>query len=282
MFVDGTLNTGDLAYADATGRIHIAGRAKDLIIRSGHNIDPLMIENAMQRHPAVALAAAVGMPDAYAGEVPVCYVALRPDAVVTEAELREHAEQAIAERPAWPRQIHIISAIPVTSVGKIYKPQLRCDAATRLVQQIVHGKLSLPEAKRAGCRGRDSRNEDHRRAARRTTCSAVPLVQRALGAHLFEVEVVFAAGVTGRLVACRARRLRMPVRKSWPGEASELQGKLSLRRRHLRRRGRNRERDGMQLFHVLTAWFVALVRDSGQFRLLHPSAPRAPIPSTST
>ena len=62
----------------STGRIHIAGRAKDLIIRSGHNIDPVMIENAMARHPAVALAAAVGMPDDYAGELPVCYVALRP------------------------------------------------------------------------------------------------------------------------------------------------------------------------------------------------------------
>ena len=92
VFVDGGCSTrGDLGYLDASGRIHIAGRAKDLIIRSGHNIDPLMIENAMQRHPAVALAAAVGMPDAYAGELPVCYVALRPGATATEAELREHA-----------------------------------------------------------------------------------------------------------------------------------------------------------------------------------------------
>ena len=63
----GELNSGDLGFFDGTGRLHIAGRAKDLIIRSGHNIDPLMIENAMQQHPAVAVAAAVGMPDAYAG-----------------------------------------------------------------------------------------------------------------------------------------------------------------------------------------------------------------------
>ncbi|MDE2565770.1 MAG: AMP-binding protein, partial [Burkholderiales bacterium] len=67
VFDGGVLNTGDLGYTDEAGRIHIAGRAKDLIIRSGHNIDPLMIENAMAAHPAVALAAAVGMPDAYAG-----------------------------------------------------------------------------------------------------------------------------------------------------------------------------------------------------------------------
>jgi fatty-acyl-CoA synthase len=143
---DDVLNTGDLAYTDATGRIHIAGRSKDLIIRSGHNIDPLMIENAMQRHPAVALAAAVGMPDAYAGELPVCYVALRPGTIATEAELRDHAQQVIAERPAWPRHIHIVDAIPLTTVGKIYKPQLRCDAASRLVNQVVGGQLGLNEA----------------------------------------------------------------------------------------------------------------------------------------
>jgi fatty-acyl-CoA synthase len=80
----GTLDSGDLAYVDDSGRIRIAGRSKDLIIRSGHNIDPVMIENAMATHPAVALCAAVGTPDAYAGELPVCYVALRPGATVTE------------------------------------------------------------------------------------------------------------------------------------------------------------------------------------------------------
>jgi fatty-acyl-CoA synthase len=147
VFADGVLNTGDLGYTDAQGRLHIAGRAKDLIIRSGHNIDPLMIENAMATHPAVALAAAVGMPDGYAGELPVCYVALRPGASASEDELLEHARQSIGERPAWPRQIHIVEAIPLTSVGKIYKPQLRCDAAARLVRRVVCQQLELPDAK---------------------------------------------------------------------------------------------------------------------------------------
>ena len=90
----------------------------------------------MATHPAVALAAAVGMPDAYAGELPVCYVALRAGASVTEAELHEHAQRTIGERPAWPKQIHIVEAIPLTTVGKIYKPQLRCDAAARLVTRV--------------------------------------------------------------------------------------------------------------------------------------------------
>jgi fatty-acyl-CoA synthase len=147
VFVDGALNSGDLGYFDASGRIHIAGRSKDLIIRSGHNIDPLMIENAMQRHPAVALAAAVGMPDAYAGELPVCYVTLKAGATVTEAELREHAEATIGERPAWPKSIFFIDAIPMTAVGKIYKPQLRCDAAERLVKQIVWGQMGMGDAR---------------------------------------------------------------------------------------------------------------------------------------
>jgi fatty-acyl-CoA synthase len=119
VFDGGMLNSGDLGYTDERGRIHISGRAKDLIVRSGHNIDPLMIENAMAAHPAVALAAAVGMPDAYAGELPVCDVALRTGATATEEELRGHAERSLGERPAWPKQIWIVEAIPLTSVAKI-------------------------------------------------------------------------------------------------------------------------------------------------------------------
>lgn len=134
---DGYLDSGDLAYTDAEGRLYIAGRAKDLIIRSGHNIDPLMIEDVFQRHPAVEMAAAVGQPDRYAGELPVCYVSLRPGAQASVEELRNFAEGEIAERPAWPKQIYIVDKIPVTGVGKIFKPDLRADAAKRLVDQII-------------------------------------------------------------------------------------------------------------------------------------------------
>lgn len=136
-FVDGALVTGDLAYTDEEGRLYIAGRSKDVIIRSAHNIDPLMIENAMQNHPAVALAAAVGMPDAYAGEIPVCYVQLLPKAITTDEELHAHAEATIGERPAWPKHIYVIPAIPMTAVGKIYKPELRKDAVARSVNAVL-------------------------------------------------------------------------------------------------------------------------------------------------
>jgi fatty-acyl-CoA synthase len=143
---DGYLDSGDLAYTDEQGRLFIAGRSKDLIIRSGHNIDPVLIEDALQSHPAVALAAAVGQPDKYAGELPVCYVALKPGAQATADELKAYAEPLIAERPAWPKQIIVVDAIPVTSVGKIFKPQLRTDAVQRLVVQVVAEAAGSNEA----------------------------------------------------------------------------------------------------------------------------------------
>lgn len=133
----GWLDSGDLAYTDGEGRLFIAGRAKDLIIRSGHNIDPLTIEEVLQAHPAVALAAAVGQPDRYAGELPVGYVSLKPGTSVSAEELQRFAEPRIAERPAWPRQIFVVETLPVTSVGKIFKPQLRCDAVERLLRPQV-------------------------------------------------------------------------------------------------------------------------------------------------
>ena len=188
IFENGVLNSGDLGYTDDEGRIHIAGRAKDLIIRSGHNIDPLMIENAMSAHPAVALAAAVGMPDAYAGELPVCYVALRPGASATEDELHEHAQRTIGERPAWPKQIHIVDAIPLTTVGKIYKPQLRCDAAARLLTRLVREELAVADAQvqvseggRRGMRVSVTLPEAARLRA--------PAVEQALASYLFEAQV---------------------------------------------------------------------------------------------
>lgn len=188
VFMEGMLNTGDLGYVDETGRIHIAGRAKDLIIRSGHNIDPLMIENAMQRHPAVALAAAVGMPDAYAGELPVCYVALRPGAAATDTELHAHAAAAISERPAWPKHVFVIDTIPVTSVGKIYKPALRCDAAARLVTRIVLEELAIHQAE-IGVREGGSRGMVVSVNLPAAEASSAQRVRQALGQFLFEVTV---------------------------------------------------------------------------------------------
>ncbi|PWE17925.1 acyl-CoA synthetase [Marinicauda salina] len=134
---DGWLNSGDLARQDADGYFWLTGRAKDLIIRGGHNIDPGMIEDALHAHPDVELAAAIGQPDAYAGEVPVAYVVLRDGATVDEAALLEHARAHVAERPAAPKAVRVIETMPVTAVGKIFKPALREDAAIRAARAVL-------------------------------------------------------------------------------------------------------------------------------------------------
>lgn len=133
----GWLNSGDLARFDADGYVWLTGRAKDLIIRGGHNIDPGMIEEAMTRHPRVELAAAVGQPDTYAGEVPVAYVVLREGGDLSEADLMEWAKAQVDERPAVPRAIRIIETMPVTAVGKIFKPALREDAAVHAAREAL-------------------------------------------------------------------------------------------------------------------------------------------------
>ena len=133
----GWLMTGDTGRIDADGFLAITGRVKDVIIRGGHNIDPSMIEEAADKHPAVNLAAAVGQPDSYAGEVPVLYVVLRPGAEVSVAELSAFVEARVAERPARPRGIFIVDEIPITAVGKIFKPALRIDATRRLMHELA-------------------------------------------------------------------------------------------------------------------------------------------------
>jgi fatty-acyl-CoA synthase len=128
---DGWLATGDLGWLDDQERLNLSGRSKDLIIRGGHNIDPKVIEDAMAAHPAVQHCAAVGAPDAYAGELPVVFVTLVPGAVATEAELLEFVRQRVDEPPARPKSVTILQAMPMTSVGKIFKPDLRKLAASR-------------------------------------------------------------------------------------------------------------------------------------------------------
>lgn len=129
---DWYLRTGDLGRIDEDGYLWITGRAKDLIIRGGHNIDPAEIEEAMLAHPAVAFAGAIGQPDAHAGELPCVYVELIKGATVTEEELMEHARAHVKERAAHPKHLEILEELPKTAVGKIFKPDLRKLAITRV------------------------------------------------------------------------------------------------------------------------------------------------------
>ena len=142
LFVDKDwLVSGDLGRIDADGYLWITGRLKDVIIRGGHNIDSRVIEETLAAHPAVALAAAVGKPDAYAGELPVAYVQLKPGVTAVADEIRDFAKAHIPERAAAPVEVTILDALPLTSIGKIYKPPLRHDAA-QLAFELALGDLA--------------------------------------------------------------------------------------------------------------------------------------------
>jgi fatty-acyl-CoA synthase len=134
---DGWLDTGDLGQVDDGGFVSLTGRAKDLIIRGGHNIDPRVIEDALLAHPAVRAASAVGRPDRHSGEVPVAYIVPAGPGPFDETELLAWAATAIGEAAARPRRIYPVDAIPLTSVGKQFKPALLADAAVRVVTDTL-------------------------------------------------------------------------------------------------------------------------------------------------
>ena len=119
------LRTGDLGKVDEDGYIWITGRRKDIIIRGGHNIDPAEIEEILAAHPAVAFAAAVGKPDAVAGELPLAFVELKEGQAAEEGALREFVAERISDPVAKPQAVRILGELPKTAVGKVYKPDLR-------------------------------------------------------------------------------------------------------------------------------------------------------------
>ncbi|SDK70519.1 acyl-CoA synthetase [Aliiruegeria lutimaris] len=131
------LRTGDLGRIDEDGYLWITGRAKDLIIRGGHNIDPAIIEEALAGHEAVAFAGAIGQPDSFAGELPCAYVELVDGAEVTSKELLDYIRPRITERAAIPKYLEIVDGLPKTAVGKIFKPDLRKMAISRVFNQVL-------------------------------------------------------------------------------------------------------------------------------------------------
>lgn len=141
---DRYLRTGDLGRIDGDGYLWITGRAKDLIIRGGHNIDPAEIEEALAGHEAVAFVGAIGQPCAYSGELPCAYVELVDGATVTIDELMTYAKTHVHERAAFPKYIEIIDELPKTAVGKVFKPELRKRAITRVFNESLE-KAGLPQ-----------------------------------------------------------------------------------------------------------------------------------------
>ncbi|HEY2316728.1 MAG TPA: AMP-binding protein [Solirubrobacteraceae bacterium] len=125
---EGWLHTGDIGYLDADGYLHIVDRKKDLIIRGGFNVYPRDVEDALVQHPAVQMAAVVGRPSARHGEEVVAFVSLVPDAQLTADELVDWAREAIGGYK-YPREVHVVDAIPLTAVGKIDRKAVRAEVA---------------------------------------------------------------------------------------------------------------------------------------------------------
>lgn len=130
VFVDGALRTGDLGHLDADGYLFITDRLKDLIICSGYNVYPRVIEEAAYAHPAVKEAVAIGVPDAYRGEAPKLFVALREGAVATPDELGAFLAERL-NKIELPREIELRESLPKTMIGKLEKKQLVAEEAAR-------------------------------------------------------------------------------------------------------------------------------------------------------
>lgn len=135
----------------------IAGRIKDLIIRSGHNIDPVMIEEVASGFETVGLAAAVGRPDVYAGELPMLFVTPAPGRSIDMARLQGFLAEKVSDAAARPRHVKVLTEVSLTPIGKIFKPRLRElaaeDAARELIDRIVPDAQAQVTARTDAWRG---------------------------------------------------------------------------------------------------------------------------------
>jgi fatty-acyl-CoA synthase len=128
---EGWLHTGDLGAMDASGHITIAGRVKDMVIRGGENLFPAEIEAFLIRHPKVADAQVVGVPDAFFGEELAAVIIPTAGETVTEQELRDYCQGQISHQKI-PRYFQFVEAYPLTASGKVRKFVLREQAIKAL------------------------------------------------------------------------------------------------------------------------------------------------------
>jgi len=121
---DGWLGTGDLAYRDADGDLHLVDRRSDLILVSGFNVYPAEVERVLDAHPAVAESAVIGVPDPRTGAAVRAVVVLAPGEQVTFEELRDYAAESLA-RYKVPTSVHFLPSLPHSLTGKVSRARLR-------------------------------------------------------------------------------------------------------------------------------------------------------------
>src|SRR5690606_34108992 len=129
-FQDGWLRTGDVGHVDEDGYVFLVDRIKDLIICSGFNVYPRVIEEALMAHEAVDETNVIGVPDQYRGEAPVAFVKLRDGKKVSEADLKHFLADRL-NKIEMPKEIIFKDALPKTLIGKLSKKELREEYAQR-------------------------------------------------------------------------------------------------------------------------------------------------------
>jgi acyl-CoA synthetase (AMP-forming)/AMP-acid ligase II len=115
---DGAVRTGDLGWLDERGRLHLAGRSKEMYVRGGYNVYPIEVEAVLTEHPRIASVAVVSRPDPVMGEVGVAVVTLSGAGSVSLSELREFASPRLAAFKL-PEDLRVVDQIPLTSMEKV-------------------------------------------------------------------------------------------------------------------------------------------------------------------
>jgi len=126
-FIGDWMTTGDQGIVDADGYVHFVGRDDDVITSAGYRIGPGEIEDCLIRHPAVALAAAIGRPDPVRTEIVKAFIVLKPDHAPSDAlaaDIRDFVKTRLSAHE-YPREIAFIDAMPMTTTGKVIRRLLR-------------------------------------------------------------------------------------------------------------------------------------------------------------